>query len=699
MKSAQHDSPFHQGEHNIQQRLGVRESMERFGRMVIRDHMPEQHRIFYQQLPFIVLGHSDPSGAPWASIVSRPPGFIESPSERELLINAPVDPADPLFDTLEINQSQSKQTKLGLLGIELPTRRRNRLSAHVSSMTNESLSLVIEQSFGNCPQYIQARKFEFISSQEIGRSTFESFHKLDKRAKNIIESADTFFIASAFDSGNELASDGADVSHRGGRPGFVKVQNDGKLVIPDYRGNNHFNTFGNIEETGKAGLLFVDFNSGELLTLTGNAKIIWDSPEIKYFEGAQRLLEFEVTKGRFIKNAIAARWSKPEYSPNSLLTGTWAEASSARHAEQKRQQWLDYQVESIADESKNIRSFYLKPTEGNIFNFKPGQFLTIRLLINGKPLIRTYTISSATSDGIYRISVKRDSVKSNELRDGIVSNYLHNKVRSGQVIQAKAPAGNFVFETDKQKPALLVAAGIGITPMISMLRQSLIDAIKTRYLRPITLIAIARNESERAFYDEIESLVDGSNGQINVYWCLTEPENKTKTHTTFNLKGRPSDEIYRQLLPSKQTDVFLCGTSDFMQQTYDMIRKIGLSDHAIHAESFGPSSLERDGEKEDHQFAKNALVTVYQNESIQTLEQQWSDADGSLLEFLESHGVQPTYGCRSGQCGSCKATLANGKVEHYLPISAELDSNEVLLCCAKPAASSESGLQKLAIHI
>jgi len=699
MNNQQFESPFHIGEQKIQERLGVRENMERFGRMVIRDHMPEQHQQFYNQLPFILVGHTDHKGNSWASIMLGEPGFIHSSNERNLTINSPLIEGDPIAQTLAVDSQQGVNTPVGILGIELPTRRRNRLAGHVVQSNQQGFTLEVDQSFGNCPQYIQDRELIFLDEPEIGAVSHITLTHFDEDIRQLIEAADTFFIASSYNSGNSQASDGADVSHRGGQPGFVRVNGTRGLTIPDYMGNNHFNTFGNIEENGRAGLLFIDFNKGHIITLTGEAKIDWDSPEIEFFEGAQRLLQFELTEGRLIKNAIPARWSKPRFSPNSELTGTWERARKAQEIESKRNQWLEYQVVAITQESDSIRSFHLKPTSGQLFSFKPGQFLMIRLLIDGKELVRTYTVSSTKDDGVYRISVKRELSSEAGIPDGVASNFLHQQIEVGDTIEAQAPRGHFFFDPRKKKHALLVAAGIGITPMVAMLRQTIIEAIKTRYLRPITLVAIARNEKERAFYTEINQLVDQSQGKINVYWCLTQPEMALTGGRDFQMEGRPDRELYQNIITTKQTDAYLCGPSRFMQDTYDTLRSIGLSDYAIYAEAFGPSALQRDGAQSSAVFAKNAVVSVETDGTGNLIEQQWNNTNGSLLDFLESHGVQPNYGCRSGQCGICKAYLTSGEVAYFSPPGVELNSDEVLLCCAKPADSKANKLPKLGIRL
>jgi uncharacterized protein len=119
------------------------------------------------------------------------------------------------------------------------------------------------------------------------------------------------------------------VSHRGGKPGFVRVtQADGRTVLtsPDFFGNFHFATLGNLTLEPRAGILFVDFASGDLLSLTGDADVLWEGNEVAAFVGAQRLLRFRLNAGVLIENAVPLRWSEPQPAPQLAATGSWEEA-------------------------------------------------------------------------------------------------------------------------------------------------------------------------------------------------------------------------------------------------------------------------------------------------------------------------------------------------------------------------------------
>jgi predicted pyridoxine 5'-phosphate oxidase superfamily flavin-nucleotide-binding protein len=324
------ESPFHAGELAIQTRIGVQEQIDRQGRRVIREFLPQQHRQFFAQLAYLIVGTVDAQGNPWASILVGEPGFVSSPDDRTIQIAAKLLFGDPLVRTL------AADIDIGFLGIELPTRRRNRVNGIVAAIHNDGFEVQVRQSFGNCPQYIQTRtsapKENTESENAIGQSpaakliASRHIHQLTtfgKEEQAIIREADTFFIATAYQNESAGLASGVDVSHRGGKPGFVRLDDDRTLTIPDFSGNSHFNTFGNLELNPKAGLLFIDFGTSDLLYLTGTAKVIWEGSEIKLYKGAERLLRFQLDQGYRVENSLPLRWSPPALSPLLESTGSW----------------------------------------------------------------------------------------------------------------------------------------------------------------------------------------------------------------------------------------------------------------------------------------------------------------------------------------------------------------------------------------
>jgi predicted pyridoxine 5'-phosphate oxidase superfamily flavin-nucleotide-binding protein len=303
------DDSFHRGERALHERMGVGARMAGVGRIAIRDFMPDQHREFFAQLPFLVVGSVDGEGQPWASVLAGPPGFVSAPESRLLEVRALPMAGDPL--ALAVGR------QLGLLGIEPHTRRRNRVNGTVESVSAVGFSVRVQQSFGNCPKYIQARKPEFVPRVA---GVASRFSVLDADAVRALRSADTFFIASAYPAGEgDSRAHGADVSHRGGNPGFIRVE-DGMLRIPDYVGNNYFNTLGNLAVNPRSGVLVVDFASGDLLFVAVTVEILWSGAEVDAVPGAKRLLVMRVAGVIRLAGALGLRWGEAEVSP--FLAGT-----------------------------------------------------------------------------------------------------------------------------------------------------------------------------------------------------------------------------------------------------------------------------------------------------------------------------------------------------------------------------------------
>jgi uncharacterized protein len=310
-------SPWHSGEITIQRSIGAAEKMDTVGRNNLRNFLLDQHREFYPLLPFIVLGTVDPAGDAWATLRAGRPGFLSSPDTKMLSFDLGRDANDPA--DVGMNDGDS----VGALGIDLSTRRRNRLNGTIRRNGDKGFAIEVVQSFGNCPRYIHNRNPEFTRDADApATSPPQISSSLGAHARAMIAQADTFFVASYVDA--EDGTRQVDASHRGGRPGFVRIDADGTLTIPDFNGNRFFNTLGNFLVNPKAGLAFADFSTGDLLQLTGDAKVILDSPEIAAFEGAERLWQFRPRRAVFRQEALPLRWTEGTgASPHSLRTGDW----------------------------------------------------------------------------------------------------------------------------------------------------------------------------------------------------------------------------------------------------------------------------------------------------------------------------------------------------------------------------------------
>ncbi len=666
-------SVWHAGEIALQQQAGVAERMAEVGQRVVRDYMPDQHRDFFAQLPFIVAGSVDAQGDAWATLLEGQPGFIFSPNATTLDIEAQPNSNDPaaagMFDGAPI----------GLLGIELHTRRRNRMNG-VLSVIGGGFRVQVQQSFGNCPRYIQLREFHFARDPaQPQQAEVESLSTLDDAARATIASADAFYVAT-------YADGQVDASHRGGKAGFVCIDDAGVLTIPDFNGNLFFSTLGNIQQNGKAGLLFIDDASGDTLQLTGDAAVLLDAPEIAAFQGAERLWTFRPRRIVRRRGALALRWNSPAeaISPASLLTGDWQAAEERLRAQALASRWRRFRVSKIVDESATIRSFHLQPDDGaGLLPHLAGQHLPIRVSLSqdAAPQIRSYTLSVAPSDGFYRISVKRA---------GAVSNYLHQHIQVGDVLEARAPRGDFTIDATQPRPAVLLAAGIGITPMLAMLRHLVYEGRRQRYVRPVFLFQSARNKAERAFARELDALLAAAQGSVRLVRVLSQPQD-AEPEVDYDIAGHIDMALLARVLPFNDYDFYLCGPATFMQQVYDGLRGLNIADDRIHAEAFGPSSLQRASALATAASALPPVATqavpVKFMQSVK--EARWTPESGSLLELAEARGLSPKYSCRAGHCGSCKTKLLAGAVTYRSPPAAAMAENEVLICCAFPAQSDE----------
>ncbi len=667
-------SPWHAGERQLQAQVGVAERMEEFGRKVIRTWMPDQHRQFYQQLPFMLYGAVDADGRPWASVLEGEPGFAHSPEPTQLHFDSLPAADDPA-------QLQAGAA-IGLLGIELHTRRRNRLNGHIGNLGATGFDLTVDQSFGNCPQYIQLRQFQRVPLADPQTRRAEHFDGLDDAAVALIETADTFFVASYVDVDGERS---VDVSHRGGQAGFVRVEGN-RLTIPDFAGNLHFNTLGNLLLNPRAGLLFIDFSTGDLLQLSGRTEVILDGPQIAAFQGAERLWTFDVEKAVRRPGALALRWRFDGMSPTSLLTGTWAQAEARLQAQALGDSWRPLRVARIEAQSQHIRSFYLEPVDGaGLPVFQAGQHLPLRFNLDGEVFIRTYSLSGAPSDDFFRISVKRE---------GRISTHLHDQVRVGDVLEARSPQGHFTVAPLERRPLVLLAAGVGITPLLSMLREVVYQGLRTRRIRPTWLIQSSRSLADQPFRAELDRLLEDAGDAVRVLRLLSQPEPDLVEGEDYDLHGRIDGSLLRNLLDVEdfdQIDFVLCGPGGFTQGLYDSLRELDVRDDQIHAETFGPSTLKRQADPdaiviEQLPAATTSVPVVFERSAK---EARWQPDGGSLLELAESRGLRPEFSCRGGSCGTCKTRLISGAVNYPQPPAEVPEEGQVLICCAVPAQSAQ----------
>jgi predicted pyridoxine 5'-phosphate oxidase superfamily flavin-nucleotide-binding protein len=293
---------FHDGELAVQARAGVQDMAQRVGGS-IRATMNPVAQEFLNQQPMAVVASVDAKGRVWASVVVGPPGFMKAIDERTVHVHAVPTVGDPLYYNVVENPD------LGLLVIEFATRRRMRVNGRAEVQPDGSFLVHAQQVYANCQKYIQARRVEVSAPAEQNTSDLSRTDRLTAKQQRWVAGSDTFFIASAHPKG------GADASHRGGNPGFVTIADAETLIWPDYVGNNMFNTLGNIAASPRASLLFLDFDTGSTLQLTGEANIVWDAAQISEHKGAERLVSYRIEQVLEICRKLPLRWQFEGYSP------------------------------------------------------------------------------------------------------------------------------------------------------------------------------------------------------------------------------------------------------------------------------------------------------------------------------------------------------------------------------------------------
>ena len=538
-------SPFHAGEQNVQERLGVRD-IEDWARKVVRDHLPDDHRAFHTAQPFLVAAARDSKDRPWVTLLVGPEDFITSPNPRSLAIAARLAAGDALEGAL------TPGADIGLLGIELATRRRNRVNGRIGESENDVIAFAVEQSFGNCPQYIREREWRRVDGEAPGKPSTRS--SLAASQRDWIASADTFFIASGYRGEGESPAFGMDASHRGGDPGFVEVESGNRLIFPDYAGNNHYNTIGNLTLDPRVGLLFVDFASGSLLQLTGGAAIDWDSQALARFPGARRLIAIEIDEVVELPSAVPLRWDASAESVRSLRL-----------------------IEKIR-ESDEVTSFVFEARDaGPLPVHEAGQHLPIEIHVPGHelPIRRTYSLSGPPSSERYRISVKRET-------KGLVSRHLHDAIEPGAILETRKPAGDFMMSCSTC-PVALVSAGVGLTPMVSMLHAFAAEEGD----RPVWFIHGARDGAHHPLAQEVRDLTAGRSN-VTLHVAYSKPRDEDEIGTACDSVGRVDGELLSSLIDNSETHYFLCGPTGFMAGVQGELEAHGVPSAQIHTETFGP---------------------------------------------------------------------------------------------------------------
>lgn len=343
-------------------------------------------------------------------------------------------------------------------------------------------------------------------------------------------------------------------------------------------------------------------------------------------------------------------------------------------------------VDRKEPESETITSFYLVAEDGKpLPPFLPGQFLPLRLDVPGhaKPLTRTYSLSDRPHADYYRLTIKREPPPRDrpDAPPGVSSNYFHDLVKPGTTLRTRAPRGKFFLDPHGEGPVALVSAGVGLTPMVSML-NAIVEAGSGR---PTWFIHGTRNGAEHALGAPVRRLAR-ENGNVEVHVRYSHPRPDDEAGRDYDGEGRVDVELLERLLPDDGVDVYLCGPPPFMKSLFNGVLARGVPEDRVHYEFFGPAAALREGGEAKAaggdcvECATDIEVTFARS----GLTANWNPSFGTLLEMAEGLGLGPAYSCRSGICQTCLCDLEEGEVEYLEEPLEAPGEGSVLICSSRP---------------
>lgn len=622
---------MHSGERAAHQIMGVPEDVS--GSMPWSlDHLESGERQFFSSLPFFAIGTLDAGGRPWASIVvGEKPGFISSPAETELVVDADIPEFDPLADNLKNGQKEDDQLLYAGLGIDMAQRWRSKVAGvieqdhgNAAQSRRSPLRLVVTESIGNCPKYINARVISFRRRMpRLGRRQLAGDSvSLDPESRDHVLGSDVIFLATRHrgirgaHGGDAVSS--MDLNHRGGRAGFVRCSDDGTtLYFPDYSGNRIYSTMGNILTDKVAGIAFPSFLSGDILSVTGIADVVTGQEAEELMPRVKVLVRVRITGFVFVRQGLSlGQISSTQFSPyNPPVRYLKEELRKMGKAEEPLAQRAVLTASTRLTESLAAFRFELEqpiaylPGQYVILDFSSARTKEYAHMNDANPqllnddFVRTLTISSSPplSEGSFSVSKTIEcTVKLS--RQGTVSPLLHERLRSpGKGSRRRTEAGPLkirlvgaggqftCFDGQGNLAAsrmLWIAAGAGVTPFMAMW-----EGIRLRKLAPdvrmvyCSRIGEARIASRFAGQEGVSDLSvflsAASRGDFETISREYGPDSRV---SLFQRRVEESD--IRRIANLDEYDVFLCGPAGFMTDMTRFLQKSGVSPTRIKVETF-----------------------------------------------------------------------------------------------------------------
>lgn len=369
------------------------------------------------------------------------------------------------------------------------------------------------------------------------------------------------------------------------------------------------------------------------------------------------------------------RYAERRNQFDEKFTGT---LNGARAAKPIFKAWAGerpFRVAAIVDEAIGYKSYYLVAADGQpLPRFEPGQYLTFSLPVDPqrKPIVRCYSLSDRPREDYYRITVKLAEPPNHSLPAGQGSGHFHTLVKVGSTLHVQAPQGAFFLNPTDQLPVVLISAGVGITPILSMASSIVHD----RQQRSVYLFAGFRNSSEHPCRDQLAEIAKSPDIHCDISY--SKPLATDRIGNDYNHLGHASILRLRQVLPSNNFQFYVCGPPSMMEELVPALWKWGVPETHVHFEAFGPASLK--GLQKHTNLTTPCQVGFAKSHSELT----WKGEFSSLLEFADQEGIVLDSGCRVGSCGQCALKVLDGKVSHTKTPGVPLAADECLTCIGVP---------------
>ncbi|CAB9521473.1 monooxygenase, ferredoxin reductase component [Seminavis robusta] len=560
---------FHAGELSAQEKAGTRGvAAELLPGKTGALNFSKNHDAFLAAQSFAVVSIVQNGGHVWVTPLFGKAGDITAVSESEIVISPNSIPKNDILHSV-LASPDNNNTPLSMLGIDLVKRIRHRINgASVSSTDNVDLHFQVKEYSPNCPKYINRRQIIPSDTPINDAAVRQERVELTPSDREFVQSMDTLWI------GSYAPNVGADANHRGGRPGFIRVASNNTIEWPEYRGNGMFYTSGNLEVNDRAGVTLVDFETGSMIQMTGRATVGWHhNNAANNYEGATRLMKFQIERLVRTDYATNHRWKLLDYSPyNPAISG------SDNNAGDDNTNSSIVTLAKIVSESRNVKTFRWVAQRNIVF--LPGQYATFefdKVPGGSASEVRTWTLSetpnSIKGDNTLDITVKRN---------GLVTNWLHDHAEVGLQVKLNGMQGDMTavtFDSQTQKPVipkhlLLMSAGIGITPNLAMVRG--VGAFELQDDTSITMIHVERNEADLVSQGEL-------NRRARNYPSFSY------TNVISSKEGRLTRERLGKLLPEATMgfqEAYICGPESFMSDMTEHLVAMGVPAGNIHTESF-----------------------------------------------------------------------------------------------------------------